>query len=518
MKTAAGKVAARALLVVTVGVCPVVSPGQPGLGGFGSSTSARQAVSGERSRPGQQLPPLPVIQLEEGRREPGEQTFSLTFAEPIPIIELLLLLVRDTGVSLVPDPDVQGTFVGELRDVTLRQALDLILQPLGLEYTLQNNVLRVFPRQLHTRIFSINYVGTRRSATRTMGASTSLGSAVFGAMAPETAVVPPVGAPPGSATGVTSADSGDVFDDIVAGLRTLLSADGRFNLDRKAGLLQVVDYAGRLDRVGLYLEAVQTRVNRQVQISARVIEVTLAARFAAGIDWGLVLERAGDAVVLTQRLAPAGGMVTMGLDIRDFGAFITALASQGTVNVLSSPRVVAMNNEPAVMRVGTQDVFFVTLSQVDALSGRVLQTLVAPQAITEGVVLSVTPQISGDGIISMSVMPSVTARTGEATSRFGDTVPVLSVRETDTFVRVAEGQTIVIAGLMQERMDLERSKVPLLGDVPLFGGLFRREERIARKLDLVVLLTPVVMTPAAIAVEAARELDRLGEAQEMRRE
>jgi MSHA biogenesis protein MshL len=165
------------------------------------------------------------------------------------------------------------------------------------------------------------------------------------------------------------------------------------------------------------------------------------------------------------------------------------------------------------MRVGTQDVFFVTTSQVDATTGQVLQTTVTPQSITEGVVLSVTPQIGADGIIHLSITPSITERTGTATSRLGDQVPIVAVRETDTMVRVHEGETVVIAGLMQERGTTEKAKVPVLGDIPMVGGLFQRQETSKRKTDLIILLTPVIMTPGEIATAAASDLQRLYEAQ-----
>jgi MSHA biogenesis protein MshL len=201
------------------------------------------------------------------------------------------------------------------------------------------------------------------------------------------------------------------------------------------------------------------------------------------------------------------------VDLRDFQGLLDAFASQGRVNVMASPRVMAMNNEPAVMRVGTQDVFFVTTSQVDATTGHVLQTTVTPQAITEGIVLSVTPQIGADGIIHLSITPSITERTGTATSRLGDQVPIVAVRETDTMVRVHQGETIVIAGLMQERGLTEKSKVPVLGDIPLVGGLFQRRETSTRKTDLVILLTPTVMAPRDIAAGTAADLERLSEIQ-----
>ena len=113
----------------------------------------------------------------------------------------------------------------------------------------------------------------------------------------------------------------------------------------------------------------------------------------------------------------------------------------------------------------------------------------------------------------MSIMPSITERTGTATSRLGDQVPIVSVRETDTLVRVHEGETIVIAGLMQDRTTVDKSKVPVLGDVPLVGGLFRREERTKRKTDLVILLTPTVMTRGRDRRQRAADQQRLYEEQ-----
>ena len=459
------------------------------------------------------LRPLAMTQLDE--RQPGSDIDStrpttISLADPTPIMDLLLMLVRDTQLSIIPDPDVAGTWQGDLKNVTLRQALEMILQPRGFDYSVQGNLIRVFKRRLETRRFDLNYVMTRRSGARTLSASNT--------------VTPPSGAGvsagtdasgQGSTTQVTGTDGGDIFADLFVGVQTLLSPEGKFNLDKKAALLQATDYSDRLDQVQLYLDAVQNHATRQVQIQAKVIEVVLNDEFSAGINWNLVIHRAGNAVSLTQKIPPtANGTFTVGLSIKDFSGLLDAFATQGKVNVMASPTVNALNNEPAIMRVGTQDVFFKTTSQTDALSGRILQTTVEPQSITEGVVLSVTPQISGDGMINMSISPSLTERTGQAISRFGDTVPILSVREADTLVRVHENETIVIAGLMDERLRREERKVPLLGDLPGIGGLFRGTVHNRRKTDLVILLTPTVMTPARVPESAAREQKRVSEASE----
>lgn len=513
--------------VATVGAAPsqVLEPlTVTQLAGAVASPQAPESAPRQRP-PSEPLPPLPITQLDERQLHPAldGQRFSLSFSEPRPIRDILMLLVRDTDLSLIPDPALDQTFIGELKNVTVREALDLILEPLGLDYSVRGNVIRVFRREPETRIYSIDYVITRRAGNRSLTASTATGVGVGAGGGGIAAGGGPTaggtsggggGQGGGSSAQVSGNDAPDLFGDIIDGVRHLMSADGRFNLDRKAAILQVTDIPSRLDRIETYLEAVMLRVTRQVEIEAKVVEVELRDEFSAGINWQTVFGALGGTGTASQTLAPAtSGGLTYTLRLRDISGLLNAFATQGKVNVLSSPRVAAMNNEPAVMRIGTQDVFFVTTTQVNPETGQILQTSVTPQSLTEGIVLSVTPQISSDGIISLSINPSITERTGVATSRLGDTVPIISVRETDTLVRVREGDTVVVAGLMQDRMSTDTAKVPIIGDVPLVGSLFRRTERTRRKTDLVVLLTPRLMGPGETTATAARELERLDNAQ-----
>jgi len=445
--------------------------------------AASASAVGSQSAP---LPPLSVLQLDLRQSHPelDGQRLSLGFSAPTPIMDILLRLVRDTRLSVIPDPSLGQTFLGDIKNVTIREALDLILEPLGLDYTVRGQVIRVFPRELDTRLYSIDYVITQRSGSRSMAGSTGVG---------------------GSTSHVSGTDSPNFYVDLAEGIRALLSAEGRMNLDRTAALLQVTDRPSRLARVEHYLEAVMLRVTRQVQIEAKIIEVELRDEYSAGINWKAVLGGLTNNAAATQTFAPATtGGFTLALKVGDFSALLKAFAAQGKVNVLASPRVTAMNNEPVVIRVGTQDVFFVTTTQIDPQTGRILST-VTPQSLTEGVVLSVTPQISADGIIHMSINPSITERTGVATSRLGDTVPIVSVWEADTLVRVRQGETIVIAGLMQDRANADTAKVPVLGNL-------KRREKTRPKTDLVILLTPTIMRPGETTATTARAIQRLDEA------
>ena len=385
-------------------------------------------IYGQQAPSAAPLRPVPVMQLDLKQRHPvlDGRRISLRPARPTPIKDILPVLVRGTRLSVIADPSVNQTFLGELKNVTIREALEVILEPSGLDYSVRGEVIRVFPRELETRFFNIDYVSTQRSSSRTVagtGASTG-----------------------GNTSRVTGTDSADVYGELAEGVKSLLSAEGRMNVDRTAALLRVTDRPSRLARVEQYLDAVMLRVTRQVQIEAKVVEVTLRDEFSAGIDWRSVLGGLTPNPTSPTTAHVSSGGMTLTLNVTDFSALLKALAAQGDVNVLSSPRIIAMNNEPTIMRAATQDA----------------------QSLTESLVLSLTAQISADGIIHMNVNPSVTERTGPATSQLGDQMPLITVREADTVVRVRQGETIVIAGLMHERTD-------------------------RRKTDLVILLTPTLV-------------------------
>ena len=313
-------------------------------------------------------PPLPLTQLDERAlsADLDNRTFSLTFAQPVALHDVLLLLVRSTNLSIVPDPSASGTFIGELKNVTLRQALGLILQPFGLDFSADGGVIRVFRRELDTRLYDVSFLALERAGSTNVGTDSN-----------------------GSTARVATSAKSDVFGDIAKGLSTILSDKGTFNVDRKAGIVQVTDTRERLDRVSLYLDAVQERVQRQVQVDVRVLEIELNGEKASTLDWTGLRQT------------------------RDFERLMAALNAQGAVHVLANPRLTVLNNEPGIIK-------------------------------TDAITLSITPQISSDAIVTLGLTPLVTAP---------------ETLEADMVARVADGETIVIAGLGRDREARERNKV-----------------------------------------------------------
>jgi type II secretory pathway component GspD/PulD (secretin) len=410
----------------------------------GAASLAVQASQQPAARAGQ-LPPLPLTQLDDRAlaADLDNRTFTLTFAQPVGVGDLLLLLVRGTSLSVVPDPQISGSFIGELKNVTVRQALGLILPQLGLDFAVDGSFVRVFRREPETRLFDINYIATDRTG------SFSVGEAGAGAR-------------------VSSTTNADVFADIVKGVQTLLTEHATFNVDRKAGLLQVTDFPERLERVSLYLDAVHDHVHRQVQIDARVLEVELNDPSAQSLDWTALNQSAGEAAGATPPLSPRP--ISTSLRVGDVQRFLTALAAQGKVSMLANPQVVALNNEPAVVR---------ATSRTPSGDGGRLQE--------QGVTLGVTPQIASDGVVMLSLSPIVMVQTADAV---GKASPPTAIREADMLARVGDGETIVIAGLTRERETRERRTIGFGG-----GWLGRSTVVTRKRVELVILLTPTILAP-----------------------
>ena len=362
------------------------------------------------------------------------RAFTLTFARPVAVQDLLLLLVRGTKLSVVPDPAVAGSFIGELKDVTVRQALSLILPPLGLDYALAAGVIRVFKREPEMRLFDVNFISTERTAS----------------------VIVDAAGPGGSSTKISSTTHGDVFADLAKGIQALLSERGTLSVDRKAGLLQVIDFPERLDRAAAYLDAVHDRIHRQVQIDVRIVEVELNGA-TDRINW--------DALAQIVPLGSGGGATRpralTGLRVTDVARLLATLASQGKVSTLADPRILALNNEPAIVRAVAR--------------GR------------DELRLTVTPQVSPDRTVMLSLSPLVSSSTGAAGAAGGEHVTLI---QADTLARVADGETVVLTGFPTSRDDVV---------TPAAGKDRRAKPSVPTKTrtELLILLTPRILNSTA---------------------
>ena len=494
--------------------------------------------------PKEKLEELVIPQREEAKKV--QERLYTFFARDASIHDVLLAFSRESEFNIVIDPELSGKVTIDLKRVTLKEALDAILSPLGWNYRVDGKFIKVLRPQIETRLFTLNYIATKRSGKREIYASTGGGLQTGGLSGQQ------VAGGTGARTGYSdliSVDEMDLWKDIQKGLEAIIfgSVEGKeapsetdkttwsrvdvkgkkLIINKSTGVIMVTDYLPNLNKAASYIEIMEGSSQRQVSIQAKILEVILSDEYKEGINWKVIegLPRAinlswgltdrsgttgfpGGSTGTTSGTGTGGGTITTPgiFKVNPFGGTFTigaggveivlsdvmqAISEQGDVKVLSSPTISTLNNQKAIIRVGNQDVFFIT-GAVATQTGAVTQTI-QPMTIDVGIILDVTPQIAEDGTIIMNIHPSITEKTGEKMTPDGKTTfPLLSVRETDTTVKVKDGQTIIIAGLMQEKKEESFIGFPVLQSVPVLGGLFRYKTEKKRNSELVIMITPTL--------------------------
>ncbi len=491
------------------------------------------------------LPPIQIT-VPEGGTTPLEPHFDLT-VNNAPARQVFIGLVEGTPYSMVVHPEVTGTISLNLKNVTLPEAMDTIRKVYGYEYKREGNRFLVLARGMQTRLFPVNYLNmVRKGTSNTRVAANGLNKT--GATAtPGT----PAGAAALSSTGiqVESQSQADFWKELEATVKSLVeTAPGRkVVINPQAGLLIVRAMPDELRVVEDFLGITQNSLNRQVILEAKILDVTLNDGFQTGINWADLGTARGRSIIASQtgggtsvnsgaseiagnigNLNPTtgifrpisgtdssafGGVFSLAIQSNNFSAFIELLQTQGKVHVLSSPRVSTVNNQKAIIKVGT-DEFFVTNTSTTPSS-----TIGVPPTVTaeltpffSGIALDVTPQIDDTGNIVLHVHPSVndvTAKTINVTvsgvASLSLPSAVSSIQESDNIVRASSGQIIVIGGLMKEGSTDDNASVPFLGDIPILGNLFKHKKVTRIKKELVILLKPTFVENNQIWNEAAQD-------------
>jgi MSHA biogenesis protein MshL len=492
--------------------------------------------------PREKLKELVVPQREEAKKIP-EKLYSLS-ARDANIQEVLLAFSKESELNIIIDPELSGKVTVDLKRVTLKEALEAILSPVGWIYSLDDKFIKIFRLQMEARLFTLNYIATKRSGKREIFASTG-GGLQTGSLPGQPSGSSPAGARSGYSDLVT-VDEMDLWKEIQKGLETIIfgsmeekeaaadpgktswtRVDGqgkKLIVNKSSGVIWVTDYPANLNKVASFLETIEGSSQRQVTIQAKIMEVILSDEYRAGINWkviqslprslnlawgltsnagttgfpggasGYISETGAGAIATpgTFRINPFGGIFALGAAGVEVALsdIMQAISEQGEVKVLSSPTISTLNNQKAIIRVGNQDVFFITGAV--ATQNTVTQTI-QPMTIDVGIILDVTPQISPDGTIIMTIHPSITEKTGERVTPDGKTTfPLLSVRETDTTVKVKDNETIIIAGLMQEKKEQTVIGIPGLQSIPLLGWLFRYKAEKKSNTELVIMITPTL--------------------------
>jgi MSHA biogenesis protein MshL len=514
------------------------------------------------------LPPVASLARELPKARPAlEERFNVAFNN-VPAQQFFRSIVAGTRYNMLVHPDVSGTISANLKDVTLAETLEAVREMYGYDYKIDGTRITIRPLTMQTRMFHVNYlVGSRRGSSNLRVTSTSVSNVVNNNGGNNQGQQGQQGNGQNqnqnngnnqnqngggmsqvASTDVNMLSDSDFWGDLKAAIEAIVgSKEGGRSVvvSPQSGVLVIRAMPEELRSVDMYLKATQLSVDRQVILEAKILEVELNEQFQSGINWASFSSigssrnnRVATGVIspgaslsplpfnggqppsinngsglaastgfsLSNAANAAGSLFGFAFQTNNFAALISLLEQQGTVHVLSSPRVAAVNNQKAVLKIGTDEFFVtgVTTTTNTSTAGNTTTPSVTLQPFFSGVVLDVTPQIDEKGNILLHVHPSVSQVTtitkgidlGSAGSL---TLPLAasSTSELDSIVRGQDGQVVAVGGLMRQAATDDTSQLPGAGKVPVLGALFRNKNRVSQKRELVVLIKPTIVDSAS---------------------
>lgn len=496
---------------------------------------------------------LPPMQLElPATAKSVEPRFDLA-VNGAPANQVFMALVSGTRYSMLVAPEVSGNVTVNLKSVTVREALETLRELYGYEFKFQGTRIYIQPNTMQSRLFQLNYLAGRRQGQSDIRVtSSSISSTGTTSGATNTATTGAVAGGSGAASTlpssrVSTSSDNDFWKDLAQALTAIVGSEGgrAVIITPASGVVLVKGFPVDLRAVENYLRATQVIVERQVMLEAKILEVQLSEEYQSGVNWshfggsknrfsygstqaGTTLNTTGKAGFdSTTGLAVSGsagvtstagsvlpgvagivsaaktgsGLYGLAFQSANFAALLNFLEGQGNVQVLSSPRIASINNQKAVLKVGSDEFFVTNVSSTTTTSGtgNVTTPSITLQPFFSGIALDITPQIDDENNIILHVHPSISVVTEKQKvidlgSMGSFTLPLASstVNETDSIVRVQDGNIVAIGGLMKQEQSANASGLPG-STTSAVGMLFGTRDKYLLKRELVILIKPTII-------------------------
>ena len=490
------------------------------------------------------LPPITLLTEEASALE---ARFDFTVKEALPIRDFVNLLTVGTDLSMVVHPDTKGTISAlDLKNVTVTDVLDQVSDLYGYSIVFENDVYQIRPGGLQTRIFRLNYLNVSRSGNSSMQVTASGISEGGNQNGNNQNQNQNNQGGNNNNTGngqnnqnnqnagrasISTETSTDYWKGLEAVIRSIINAPTQMAgqavgnqarsviVSPQTGMILVRAFPSELAQVEAFIEASQEALQRQVILEAKILEVELKEGFQSGINLS-ALYQSGNREISTSfgqlgsQIDGIGEPLSVDMQFSDFSGVINLLETQGNVQVVSSPRIVTLNNQKAIFKVG-QEAYFLTNASTTSFGAGIEQTTSQNSSLEpffSGIALDVTPQISEVGDIILHIHPILSEVKEDLKIINGQEFPLANsaTRESDTIARVRNGEVIVISGLMQTRATGDKAGAPGLSEVPLLGSALEQKQRETVKTELVILLRALVDEGNAMEAFLDESVDRVG--------
>lgn len=527
-----------------------------------------QSNTGVATNTGIPKPITNKVYLPPPKAKAKEPVYSIVVYDT-PVKEVLFAIARDSKFNVDIHPSIKGNVTLNAVDQTLPAILERISKQVDLTYKIQNNVLTIAPDQPVLRTYKVDYVNMSRDTDGFIGADGQISSASQSSGSNGTVSNSAGnGANNSSRTSVKSESKSHFWETLEKNLKDILAetdkeiiisrtgsttrannktkstqpdkeadsasvADakrareeerdeyktlfaGTVIVNREAGIINVRATNKQHEKIQEFIDKVMSSARRQVLIEATIVEVRLNDSFQAGIDWSRFGNTAtSSGFTFQQTLGPninaaskgfAVGYLNPVSSLGNLAASVTLLKQFGDTKVISSPKLMVLNNQTAILKVVDNVVYFtVQAQQSQATQGGVLSTITTtPNTVPVGIVMSVTPQINETSAVNINVRPTISRVLGfvrdpnPQLANIASQVPQIQVREMESLLQVNSGNTAILGGLMQDEIQRNTDAVPGLSDVKGFGEIFKGRDHANRKTELVIFLRPTVVKNASL--------------------
>ncbi|MDD3030184.1 MAG: secretin N-terminal domain-containing protein [Alphaproteobacteria bacterium] len=468
-----------------------------------------------------EIPPIPKLPGEDealtSLDDPLNKLVSVSVSDSVPVRDLLMELIKKTGANLELDPRVHGNVILTAHDQPFRQVLERLCALADLRYTVEGAFLHIEPDEPYQKAYRLDYLSLVRNTESNTSVTTNVFDVDIGTNS-SGARTTSSSAENNSTAKVEGKSRADLWAETEKSIAQILGdtkKKTRYSIDTQAGIISIFATDKQHKAVTAYLDTLRRKASAQVLIDARILEVELDETYQSGIDWGAAFKDVTAATSFgTKAAVGTNGWFTAGVSGSNFSGILNLVQTFGTTRVLSAPRITVLNNQTAVLKVATNQVYFITEAQFTTTTNANGSSITTnpvytstPRTVPVGLVMTVQPSIDlENNRITMTLRPTISRIVGQVsdpsiglnaavagvTSPVDSQIPVLSVREMDSVIQLSSGEIAIMGGLMQDSSINTDNGVPGLADVSWIGNLFKSRDNEGKTSELVVLLRATI--------------------------